>query len=136
MEILGAQRDHSWVAVHALATSNRNAESTRPIISTGTGNNKEFASQGLVWAPKGRIELGNITNSSVVQLHGGAVVAKFHIGANASINGYVIEVPSSPVSQMLMLTSTATKSGTTSIRAIVEYRAPSEVAVKSWRIVN
>ena len=135
VEILGAQRDNSWVAVQALSTSTRSADNSA-IISTATGENKEFTSQGLVWAPRGRIELGNITNNSAVQLHGGAVVAKFHIGANASINGYVIEVPSSPVVQMLMLTSTAAKNGSTSIRAIVEYRPPSEVAVTSWRVIN
>jgi hypothetical protein len=135
LEILGAQRGNAWVAVQALSTSNRSAENNA-IISTANGENKEFAAQGMVWAPRARIELGNVTNRSVVQLHGGAVVAKFHIGANASINSYVIEVPSSPLTQTLMLTSTATKDGSTSIRAMVEYRAPREVAVKSWRIIN
>ncbi len=135
LEILGAKRGNAWVALQALTTSTRSAENSA-IISTANGENKEFAAQGLVWAPKGRIELGNITNRSTVQLHGGAVVAKLHIGANASINGYAIEVPSSPLTQTLMLTSTATKSGTTTIRAMVEYRAPREVAVKSWRVIN
>jgi Tfp pilus assembly protein PilX len=134
-EILGAQRGSAWVAVQALSTSTLTA-TTDAVLSTATGENKEFTAQGLVWAPRARVDLGNITNNSAVQLHGGAVVAKFHIGANASINGYVIGVPTSPITQVLMITSTATKSGTTSIRAMVEYRPPREVAITSWRIVN
>jgi hypothetical protein len=135
VEILGRKHGNSWVTVQTLPSSTITVASS-PIISTGNGVNKEFSSQGMVWTPYGTIELGNITNRATVQLHGGAVVAKLHIAASASVNSYVIEVPSSPLTQTLMLTSTATKRGTTSIRAMVEYRAPREVAVKSWRIVN
>jgi len=52
-EVLGAKRGNSWVAVHALATSTRNASSTNnAIVSTANGENKEFATQGLLWAPR------------------------------------------------------------------------------------
>jgi Tfp pilus assembly protein PilX len=124
-----------YVAVQALAGSDLTWNSD-PIVATKEGNNKEFSIGGLIWAPRAKMVLGNVTNDSVVAIRGGAVVANIEIGASASITGFVIEVPTSPSKQMLLLTSTAIKNGDTTIRAMVEYRPPKEVAVVSWRIVN
>ena len=122
--------------MQALSGSDRTA-TNEPMIATQSGNKKEFSVAGLIWAPYAAFEIGNVTNEAVVALRGGAVVAAIDIGASASITGFVIQVPTSPVTQTLLLTSTATLNGvTTTIKAVVEYRAPKEVAVVSWRVAN
>jgi len=135
-EILPRLQGTSWVSMQALSGSDRTA-TNEPMIATQSGNKKEFSVAGLIWAPYAAFEIGNVTNEAVVALRGGAVVAAIDIGASASITGFVIQVPTSPVTQTLLLTSTATLNGvTTTIKAVVEYRAPKEVAVVSWRVAN
>jgi hypothetical protein len=144
LEILRRQQGNDFVSVHATSASTLNYQT--PILSTKTGNNKELAIHGVVWAPRSAIEFGLVTNSSVAQLVGGAVVAKLDVSTSASITGFVIEVQGSPQSDKIIFTATATKKGTTKVRVIAQLRfspPPTgsgvgtwELAMNSWRVCN
>ena len=116
------------------------------IVSTASGNHKQMAIHGQVWAPQGRITFGEVTNATAAQLLGGAVVASIRADASASATGFVIQVQGGPDSDKVELTATATKNGTTVVNVIAQLRfapPPSgtgvgvwQLAVNSWRVVE
>ena len=108
-----------------------------PIVETKSGNNKQLAIQGLVWAPSAGLQFGEVTNDTSAVLRGGAVLAHLDAGASASATGFLIETPAATSSRLLELTSTATNQGTTSIRAVLDWRVTTgETALKSWRVCD
>ncbi len=108
-----------------------------PIVETKSGNNKQLAIQGLVWAPSAGLQFGEVTNDTSAVLRGGAVLAHLDAGASASATGFLIETPAATSSRTLELTSTATNQGTTSIRAVLDWRVTTgETALKSWRVCD
>jgi Tfp pilus assembly protein PilV len=108
-----------------------------PVVRTDSGNNKQLAIQGLVWAPNAGLQFGEVTNDTSAVLRGGAVLAHLDAGASASATGFLIEIPAATSSRMLELTSTATNDGTTSIRAVLDWRpSTGEAAMKSWRVCD
>jgi hypothetical protein len=106
-----------------------------PVIRTDSGNNKQLAIQGLVWAPNAGLQFGEVTNDTSAILRGGAVLAHLDAGASASATGFLIEMPTATSSRMLELTATATNDGSTSIRAVLDWRpSTGETAMKTWRV--
>jgi hypothetical protein len=85
------------------------------------------------------MEFGNVTNTATQKLLGGVVVAHLVLQSSASATNFEIAVPTTPINVKLMLTSTATKNGTTSIRSIIDYRPfttslTDRIAINSWRV--
>ena len=113
-------------------------------LFTDSGNNKEFIAHALVYAPKTQVEFGNVTNTATQRMLGGLVVARLVLQSSTSATNFEIAVPTSPITALIGLTSTATKvgqPGVTSIRAIVEYRPyepdiDQRIRVNSWRVCD
>jgi hypothetical protein len=106
-----------------------------PVVKTESGNNKQLAIQGLVWAPNAGLQFNEVTNDTSAVLRGGAVLAHLDAGASASATGFLIELPTATTSRMLELTATATSGGSTSIRAVLDWRpSTGETAMKTWRV--
>jgi hypothetical protein len=113
--------------------------SSTNIVLTSSGNNRELVSHGQIYAPLARMEFGNVTNTATQKLLGGVVVAHLVLQSSASATNFEIAVPTTPINVKLMLTSTATKNGTTSIRSIIDYRPfttslTDRIAINSWRV--
>lgn len=139
LEILRRAQGIDFVAIHALSSHdlgttypNTNhgsgGDSVPDILSTDSGNNKQMAIHGGIWAPNGTLAFGEVTNSAAAQLLGGAVVAAIRADASASATGFVIQVQGSPQSDLYRLTAVATKNGlATRVRVIAQLRfsAPS-----------
>ena len=108
------------------------------ILETQSGNTNDVAIHGLFWAPRAAATLGNITNAANGQLLGGLVVANLDTQASASAMAFMIGIETNPIDTRLLLISTATLKGrTTVIRAVVQFRPDSgELAVNSWRVVS
>ncbi len=105
------------------------------MLSTKEGNNSQMAIHGLIWAPNTPVELGNVTNTVVAQIIGGAVVSAMHVQASGSADGLLISVQGAPSSDKWALTSTATKDGgTTRVRVIAEVRHSSTDAWGADRV--
>ncbi len=132
-----------FVSVHALPSHNL-AHST-PILSTASGNNKQLALHGQVYAPDGNFVFGNVTNVAAAQLLGGAVVGAIEAQASASASGFLIQVQGNPQSDRFQLTATAEKDGlSTAVRVVAQLRFTAadaaagvgswELAVNSWRV--
>jgi hypothetical protein len=112
---------------------------TTNIILTSSGNNRELVAHGQIYAPLARMEFGNVTNTATQKLLGGVVVSNLVLQSSASATNFEIAVPTTPINIKLMLTSTATKNGTTTIRAVIDYRPftdslTNRVAINSWRV--
>ncbi len=109
------------------------------ILFTDSGNNKEFVAHALVYAPRAQIEFGNVSNTATQRMKGGLIVSRLVLQSSTSATNFEISVPTSPITAEIGLTSTAVKAGTTSVRAIVEYRPyegsiEDRVRVNSWRV--
>ena len=108
-----------------------------PVVRTDSGNNKQLAFQGLVWAPNAGLQFGEVTNDTTAVLRGGAILAHLDAGASASASGFLIEMPTATSSRMLQLTATASNDGTTSIRTVFDWRpSTGEAAMKTWRVCD
>jgi hypothetical protein len=113
------------------------ATGAQPIVYTASGNQKQLVTHGLLYAPTGRLEFGNATASAKQKILGGLVVAKLVLQSSASAENFEIHVATSPVDYTVLLIATASKSGTTTIRAVVDYRPYEDVlddrlAISSW----
>jgi hypothetical protein len=128
------------VPSHSLAHST-------PILSTASGNMKQMALHGQVYAPNANFVFGNVTNSAAAQLLGGAVVGAIEAQASASASGFLIQVQGSPQADRMRLTAIATKAGiTTRVQVIAQLRFTAasaaagtgywELAVNSWRVCD
>lgn len=108
------------------------------LLETQSGNTSDVAIHGLVWAPKAKVSLGNVTNAANGQILGGIVIANLDTQASASASSFLIGIETNPTDGKLLLISTATLNGrNTIIRAVVQYRPDSgDLAVNSWRVVN
>jgi len=108
------------------------------ILETQSGSTNDVAIHGLVWAPRGAASLGNITQAANGQLLGGIVVALLDTQASASASAFLIGIESNPVDVRLLLTSTATLEGcSTVIKAVVQFRPDTgDLAVNSWRVTE
>jgi hypothetical protein len=108
------------------------------LIETQSGNTSDVAIHGLVWAPRSKASLGNVTNAANGQILGGIVIANLDTQASASASSFLIGIETNPTDGKLLLISTATLNGiSTTIRAVVQYRPDSgELAINSWRVVN
>jgi hypothetical protein len=141
LEILRRQQGDNYVSIQTLPTYTHTYPGV--VLSTKSGNNSEMSIHGMIWAPYSTVELGNVTNSVVAQIIGGAVVAAMHVQSSASADGLLISVQGAPTSDKWALTSTATNSGgTTRVRVIAQVRHSStdagqtlwELAQNSWRV--
>lgn len=108
------------------------------ILETQSGSTNDVAIHGLVWAPKSAASLGNITQAANGQLLGGIVVALLDTQASASASAFLIGIESNPVDVRLLLTSSATLEGcSTVIKAVVQFRPDTgDLAVNSWRVTE
>jgi type II secretory pathway pseudopilin PulG len=106
------------------------------LIEVGSGNRKQIALDGLLWAPYASIDLRNVSNDAVAALAGGAVVSEIFLQASGSASNFLVESGSTPGERRLELTATATSSdgATTAVRAVVLYR-DSEYALESRRVM-
>lgn len=122
-----------------------NLAHSTPVLSTASGNNKQLALHGQVYAPKANFVFGNVTNTAAAQLLGGAVIGAIEAQASASASGFLIQVQGSPQSDKYRLTARATKDGTTTAVQVVaqlRFTAASasagtgywELATNSWRV--
>jgi hypothetical protein len=110
-------------------------------LFTDSGNNKEFVAHGLVYAPLTQVEFGNVSNTATQKMLGGLIVSRLVLQSSTSATNFEISVPTSPITAKIQLTSTGTKNGSTSIRAVVEYRPydksgdiDERIRVNSWRV--
>lgn len=95
-----------------------------PIISMKSGNTNDMAIHGLIRAPEGLIEFGNVTNTVSAQATGGAVVAAVDFQGSASASGWVIGRSNRPGSTKVVMTSVATDGdgSTVTTQAVADYR--------------
>ena len=112
---------------------------TDAVVYTQPGNKKQFVTHGLLYAPTARLEFGNATNTSEQKVLGGLVVARLVLQSSASASNFAIQVATSPIKVTVLLTATATKNGSTTIRAVIDYRPYSQdikqrLAISSWRV--
>jgi hypothetical protein len=108
-------------------------------LFTDSGNNKEFVAHALVYVPGAQVEFGNVSNTATQKMLGGLIVSRLVLQSSTSATNFEIQVPTSPITARIQLTSTATKNGTTSIQAVVEYRPyeaniDERIRVNSWRV--
>ena len=113
------------------------ATGAQAVVYTASGNQKQLITHGLLYAPTGRLEFGNATASAKQKILGGLVVAKLVLQSSASASNFEIAVATSPVDYTVLLIATATKGGTTTIRAVVDYRPYEDIldqrlAISSW----
>jgi hypothetical protein len=107
------------------------------ILTTKAGSGSQLAMRGLVWTPHSRFNFSNVANDVVAALQGGAVVSNLEIGAAAQTDGFAIEIASQPLETQFEVESTATNSGTVTVRAVLDYQpSPSDVTVISRRIME
>ena len=92
------------------------------LLYTDPGNNKDFVAHGLFYSPAAQVEFGNVSNTAVQRMRGGLIVARLKLQSSTSATNFEISVPTSPLTARILLTSTATKAGQTSIQAVVQYR--------------
>lgn len=154
LEVMPRLQGTNYISIQALCavagcdqTGNVNNPSTvgvaatDPVVFTKPGNGKQLVTHGLLYTPTGRLEFGDVSNSADQKILGGLVVAKLVLQSSASATNFEIATIVSPVDAVMVITATATKNGTTTIRAVVDYR-PSEddldarLAISSWRVVN
>lgn len=138
VEISGRQQGDFIVALHALgAGAPLPASSVADILRTGSGNAKESAFSGLVWAPRSRIEVGTVAAQKEAAFRGGIVIGGFEGTISAAPSGgFLIRVPTSQASVRLRLEARAVDDrGVTTIRVLADYRpARGDIAVNSWRV--
>lgn len=146
LEISGRLQDfnnttaRARVSLQTLDPGSANATTVRgaqEIVTTKSGSGSQLAMRGLVWAPYSSFSFDNVANDVVAALQGGAVVSALRAGAAAQTDGFLIEVSSQPVETQFLIESTATNTGTATVRAIVDYQpSPAEVSVISRRVVD
>ena len=145
LEIMRRRQGTNVVSVEAVDSSTATGgyeessvdyASGQNIYESKPGNNQDAAIHGLWWTPRGRVVLGNVTNTANGQFLGGLVGAYVEVQASASVNSLNIRVETSPAKAKWLLISTATKhSNTTTIRAVVEYQPDTAfLAINSWRV--
>ena len=113
------------------------ATGASPIVYTDPGNQKQLITHGLLYAPTGRLEFGNATSSAKQEVEGGLVVARLVLQSSASASNFRIAVATSPINYKVLLVATANQRGTTTIRAVVDYRPYEDIldkrlAISSW----
>lgn len=142
LEIMPRLQGNTAVSVQALPTSTIGY--TADLVGTEPGNQKQLVMHGLLWAPRARLTLGLVTNTTAAQLTGGAVFAAIDLGSSASSLGFVVQVEGSPVATKLMLQSSAELRGRTIVEVVADTRFTNpengagagtwEVAISSWRV--
>lgn len=142
LEIMRREQGVDRVSVQTL--SSHSLTYSTPVLSSASGNNKQMAIHGLIWAPHTLIELGEVTNSVIAQINGGAVIGALDVAASASAIGLLIGVEGTPASDQWGLTSVATTGDgiSTAVRVIADVRQSStngsqtvwEIATNSWRV--
>ena len=86
--------------------------------------------------PRDRADLAN---EAVAALTGGAVVSELSAGAAANASNFTIRVLTSPGTKTLRLTTSATNSGTTQVRAVVTVQrsqGATAYALRSRRVLG
>ena len=111
------------------------AAADRNILYTDPGNNKDFVAHALFYAPRAQVEFGNVSNTAVQRMRGGLIVSRLKLQSSTSATNFEISVPTSPVTAEILLTSTATKMGQTSIQSVVQYR-PYEADIEDRLRIN
>ena len=138
IEISGRQQGAFIVAMHALGGGTPwPASNVAQVLGTGSGNFKESAFSGLVWAPRAKIEVGTVAAAKEAAFRGGIVIGAFEGTISAAPSGgFLIRVPTSQASVKLLLEATASNDrGDTTIRVVADYRpSRGDVAVNSWRV--
>lgn len=137
VEIAGRQQGEFIVAMHALTESGGANSTPSHVLRTGSGNNKESAFSGLVWAPRSKVEVGTVAAKKEAAFRGGIVIGAFEGTISAAPSGgFLIRVPTSQASVKLLLEANAVDDrGTTTVRVVADYRpSRGDVAVNSWRV--
>ena len=111
------------------------ATTTGNLLYTDSGNNKDFVAHALFYAPRAQIEFGNVSNTAVQKMLGGLIVSRLKLQSSTSATNFEISVPTSPITAEILLTSTAVKSGQTSIQTVVQYR-PYEPSIDDRLKIN
>jgi hypothetical protein len=126
------------VSLQALSGANASTlVGEQEILTTKSGSGSQLSMNGLVWAPNASFTFRNIANDVVAALRGGAVVATLDASAAAQTDNFLIEVSSQPSDTQLLIESTATNSGTATVRAVVDYQpSPAEVTLISRRVID
>lgn len=134
--VVGVEGVDSSTATGGYKASTIDYASGANIYESKSGNNQDVAIHGLWWTPRGRVVLGNVTNTANGQFLGGLVGAYVEVQASASVSALNIRVETSPAKGKWLLISTATKNGyTTTIRAVIEYQPDTAfLAINSWRV--
>lgn len=138
LEVSGRVQGNARVSIQALEGAGASTiRGDDAIVTTKSGNGSQLSMKGLVWAPYASFRFDNIANKTVAALEGGAYVATLSAGAAANTNNFLIEVETQPARARMVITSTATNSGSTSVRALVDYRmSDGATAVISRRVRN
>ncbi len=141
IEISGRRQGDFFVGLQALDADVAAFESTLTgddrILRAIVGANKELSVQGTVWAPYTGIAFDTLANDAVGALTAGAVISELRAGAAANANGLLITVANQPGKALMLITSTATNTGSTVSQTIAEYRpTDGAVAIQTRRIIE
>jgi hypothetical protein len=140
-EVSGKSHGDYVVGIQALEAAGvaSSVHGNNAIVSTGSGSNKQISIQGLVWAPYAAFVFDLVSNEAVAALTGGAVIGELSAGASASANNFLIAVGTQPTESDLILTATAVKDGSTSVKTVLKVRSAgtsTSYAVQSRRILQ
>jgi len=138
LEVSGSVHNGFNVAMQALEAAGVKSTLTGDgrIVSASSGNGKQLSLEGLVWAPNTGLEFDLIANKTRAALTGGAVLAELSAGASANTDNFVISVETQPTTSQFEITTEATNSGTTQIKASIDYRTDKVYAIKSRRVLE
>lgn len=140
LEVTGYAREGYRVSVYAVeGTGASTIGGDARILSTDPGNKKQLSIRGLIWAPGAGVEFSNVANQTVAALTGGAIISELSAGAAANANNVTIGVDAAPQTSSILVSSSATNTGTTVVEAVIAYRtsgASTDYAVQSRRVVG
>lgn len=134
--VVGVEAVEPATATGGYKASSVDYSSGQNIYESKSGNNQDVAIHGLWWTPRGRVVLGNVTNTANGQFLGGVVGAYVEVQASASVQALNIRVETSPAKGKWLLTSVATKNrNSTTVSAVIEYQPDTAfLAISSWRV--
>ena len=142
LEIFPRRQGNHVVSVHALDTTwqvNDPCNCYRSVLRTLSGS-AGLTVHGLVWAPRGRINIDNLSSGVDQQLLGGVVLQTLWL-LRADHHSFEIRPATSTVDTSIRLRSTSTSADgvSTTVEAVVQYRPQAtnidqRVRVTSFRV--